>query len=206
MIAKIATNFARYRDGDLADKAQHILNCMNDNAAYPTPVPDLTDVQLLVTQYTTALANLGNTGKQGTLIKDQFRESLEELLNTLALYVQSTGGSNIVVLQSSGYDLQKGKGGPIGVLAKPANIKVVPGPVPGSIKFSLDTIVGANTYLYQYAETPVNGNTIWQSDYSSKSSYVIDDLTSGKEYAFRVCGIGTDPTLVFSDVITTYVL
>ena len=206
MIAKVATSFGRYSDGGLAEKAQHIINSMDGNAAYPTPVPAITDIQSLVDSYVTALANLGNTGKQGTLIKDQFRESLEELLNTLALYVQATGGSNIATLQSSGYDLQKGKGGPIGVLAKPANIKVVPGPVPGSIKFSLDTIVGANTYLYQYAETPVNGNTIWQSVYSSKSSYVIDDLTSGKEYAFRVCGIGTDPTLVFSDVITTYVL
>jgi hypothetical protein len=34
----------------------------------------------------------------------------------------------------------------------------------------------------------------------------IDGLTSGKEYAFRVCGIGTNPIMVFTDVITAYVL
>src|SRR5689334_2230433 len=128
MIAKVATSFGRYSDGGLAEKAQHIINSMDGNAAYPTPVPAITDIQSLVDSYVTALANLGNTGKQGTLIKDQFRESLEELLNTLALYVQATGGSNIATLQSSGYDLQKGKSGPIGVLAKPTNFGIEPGP------------------------------------------------------------------------------
>jgi len=206
MIAKVATSFGRYSDGSLAEKAQHIINSMDGNAAYPTPVPAITDIQSLVDSYVTALANLGNTGKQGTLIKDQFRESLEELLNTLALYVQATGGSNIVTLQSSGYDLQKGKSGPIGVLAKPTNFGIEPGPTSGSVKGSLDAIDGANTYLFQYAEAPVNSSTIWQNVYSSKSSHIITGLTSGKEYAFRVCGIGTNPTLVFSDVITTYVL
>jgi hypothetical protein len=206
MIAKVATSFGRYSDGGLAEKAQHIINSMDGNAAYPTPVPAITDIQSLVDSYVTALANLGNTGKQGTLIKDQFRESLEELLNTLALYVQTIGGSDILVLQSSGYDLQKGKGAPVGILPKPSNFRTEPGPTPGSVKGFLDAIDGANTYLFQYAETPVNGSTVWQNVYSSKSSHIITGLTSGKEYSFRVCGIGTNPTLVFSDVITTYVL
>ena len=206
MLAKIATGFGRYTDGDLAEKAQHIINSMQNNPSYPAPVPVLTSVQELLDSYNDALADLGKTGKQGTLIKNQLRESLEDLLDTLALYVQSTGGSDIVILQSSGYDLQKGRGAPIGILPKPENFKIEPGPTTGSVKASLDAIAGANTYLFQYAEAPVNGNTVLQNVYSSKSSHIINGLTSGKEYAFRVCGIGTNPVQVYSDVITSFVL
>lgn len=206
MIAKIATGFGRYTDSELAEKAQHIVNSLTGNAAYPTPAPTLATVQSAVDLFTTALANQASMGKQGTLIKNQRRQELEQLLNTLALYVQTQGGSDMVTLQSSGYDLQKGKGTPIGILPKPSNVKVEPGPNPGSVKISLDAIEGANTYLYQYSDTPANGTTVWQNVYGSKSTYLIDSLNSGKQYAFRVCGIGTDPTLVYSDVISSYVL
>lgn len=205
MIAKIATSFSRYTDSGIAEKAQHIINSMTTNAHYPTPAPSLESVQAAVDSFTDSLANMG-TGRQATLIKNQLREALEELLYTLALYVQTTGGSDTVVLQSSGYDLQKGRGAPIGILPKPSNFKIVPGPVPGSVKASLDAIDGANSYLYQYSDTPANGSTVWQNVFSSKSRELISELTSGKEYAFRVCGIGTDPTLAYSDVISSYVL
>jgi len=206
MIPKLRTNFSRYTDSGVAEKTQRIIDSMNDNPNYPAPVPALTDVQSLVDSYNNALANLGRTGQQGTLIKNQLRDSLEELLRTLALYVQVQGGSNLAILQSSGYDLQKGRGGPIGILPKPSDFKVIPGPVPGSAKPSFEPIDGANTYLFQYADASVTDSTVWQSEYSGKSSHIIEGLTSGNRYAFRVCGIGTDPTRVFSDVIISFVL
>src|SRR5689334_15925774 len=126
MIPKISTSFGRYSEGDLAEKAQHIINSITGNAAYPTPAPTLATVQTALDLFNTALANQGTMGKQGTLIKNQRRAELEQLLNTLALYVQTQGGSDMVVLQSSGYDLQKGRGAPIGILPKPTNFKIVP--------------------------------------------------------------------------------
>jgi hypothetical protein len=207
MIAKIATSFSSYTDSGIAEKAQHIVNSLTGNVAYPAPVPALTDVQTAITSFTESLANLGTNGKQGTLLKNQLRDTLQQLLNSLALYVQATGGSDIVVLQGSGYDLQKGKGSPIGILPKPSNFKVVPGPVAGSVKVSFDAIPGANTYLFQYAEVVANGDSYaWKNVYSGKSSSLIEGLTSGTQYAFRVCAIGTDPTLVYSDVISTFVI
>src|SRR3954453_20521100 len=115
---KIATGFARYTDNNLAEKAQHIVNSLTGNAAYPAPNPELPDVQAAIDLFTTALANQANTGKQGTLVKNQRRDVLEQLLSDLALYVQTLGGNDAVKLQSSGYDLQKGKGAPIGILPK----------------------------------------------------------------------------------------
>src|SRR3954470_7262073 len=144
MIPKLRTNFSRYTDSGVAEKTQRIIDSMNDNPNYPAPVPALTDVQSLVDSYISALANLGKTGRQGTIIKNQLRESLEELLRTLALYVQVVGGNNLAILESSGYSLQTGKGGPIGILPKPSDFQVNPGPVPGSAKPSFDPIEGAN--------------------------------------------------------------
>ncbi len=206
MAIKIATNFSRYTDNSLAEKAQHIVNSLTGNTAYPTPEPTLATVQTAIDSFTTALANQANMGKQGTLVKNQQRDALEQLLNQLGLYVQTQGGNDAVTLQSSGYDLQKGKGAPIGILPKPSDLKIVPGPNPGTMKVSFAAIDGANTYLFQYTDIPANGGTVWQSLYSGKSTYLIDGLISGKQYTFRVCGIGTDPTLVYSDAITSFVL
>ncbi len=206
MNPKISTSFGKYADADLATKAQHIVTSLTGNAAYPTPVPALTAVQTATDNFTTALANMGDGGKQTTLIKNQARQTLEQLLNQLALYVQMQGGSNAITLQSSGYDLQKGHTTPVGILSKPGNVKIVPGPVPGSVKVSFDAIYGANTYLFQYAETPVTDATVWEDLYDGKCTKIISELTSGKQYAFTVAGIGTDPTIVYSDVITSFVL
>lgn len=81
-----------------------------------------------------------------------------------------------------------------------------PGPVPGSVKVSFKAIAGANTYLFQYSDAPANGSTVWQNAYSGKSRHILEGLTSGQQYAFRACAIGADPTLVYSDVISSFVL
>ncbi|MGN6618723.1 MAG: fibronectin type III domain-containing protein [Ilyomonas sp.] len=206
MIPKVATGFGSYKDDSFLQKSQHIDLSMTGNLAYATPDPPLEDIRTAIQNFSDALAAMESNGKEGTLLKNQRRLELEELLETLALYVQKTGGNDMVVLQSSGFTLQKGRGGPIGILSKPADFKVEPGPVPGSVKISFKAIAGANTYLFQYSDAPANGSTVWQNAYSGKSRHILEGLTSGQQYAFRACGIGADPTLVYSDVISSFVL
>lgn len=85
---KVATSFSRYSDSELEQKAQHVLTNLTNNASYASPTPALADVQAALTAFTTALANQPNQGKQGTIVKNQKRELLEDMLAQLALYVQ----------------------------------------------------------------------------------------------------------------------
>jgi len=53
---------------------------------------------------------------------------------------------------------------------------------------------------------PVTEASIWTSINSTKAKLVVSNLTSGVQYAFRVAGIGANPTVVYSDIVTSYVL
>jgi hypothetical protein len=48
--------------------------------------------------------------------------------------------------------------------------------------------------------------TIWTSINSTKAKLIVSNLTGGSCYAFRVAGIGANPTIVNSDIVTSYVL
>jgi len=45
---------------------------------------------------------------------------------------------------------------------------------------------------------PVTEASTWTSNNSNKAKPVISNLTGGMQYAFRVAGIGTNPTVVYS--------
>lgn len=53
---------------------------------------------------------------------------------------------------------------------------------------------------------PLSEETKWDHHLASASSVNIANLKSGKQYAFRVTAIGSDPNRVYSDVVTSFVL
>lgn len=199
---KIVTGFLRLPQTKLLQKAQMILQCMTGNANFPTPTPDLATLQDAINAFSAALAN--PLSKVNTALKNQLRAVLIALLNQLALYVQMNCNNDETIAMSSGYSLNKSKQ-PVGVLAKASNFKAVP-LHNCMIKLSNDKIFGADSYSYEYTAAPVADASVWTIVNSTKAKTVIENLTSGKCYAFRVAGIGANPTIIYSDVVASYVL
>lgn len=199
---KVVTSFSRFPQTKLLQKAQMILQCMTGNANFPTPTPDLTSLGTAIGDFSQALAN--PISKANTALKNQLRAVLIALLNQLALYVQMNCNNDETVALSSGYTLSKTKQ-PFGVLAKASNFKALP-LHNCMIKLSNKKIDGADSYSYEYTPAPVVDTSIWTIVNSTKASTVISNLNSGSQYAFRVAGIGANPTMIYSDVITSYVL
>ena len=186
----------------LLQKAQMILQCMTGNVNFPTPAPDLETLGNAINAYAQVLAN--PLSKANTALKNQLRAALIALLNQLALYVQMNGNNDETILLSSGYSLGKTKQ-PVGVLPKASNFKAVP-LHNCMIKLSNQKIDGADSYSYEYTPAPVIDNTVWTIVNSTKARTIISNLTSGSCYAFRVAGIGANPTIIYSNVVTSYVL
>jgi hypothetical protein len=201
---KIIISFNKLRDDDLDTKSQVILNSMAGNVNFTTPIPALADVIAARTAYVNALTATKTGNKQQTALKNETRKTLEEQLRLLALYVQATCKNNEVIALSSGFDIQKSSKS-VGVLAKPTNFKVQDGPAVGSCLLSSDKITGAKTYTFEYTPTPITAASTWVSRHGTAKNIVIDELESGKQYAFRMAGVSTDPTLVYSDVLMRYV-
>jgi hypothetical protein len=203
-MARIRTNVSNLSDAELAVKANFILKCLEGNTYFPNPIPTLAEVKAGLDDFTAALANRG-TGKEQTIIKNKARATLLSLLTDLALNVQLSSKGDELALESSGFDVITRRSA-VGVLPKPVNFIAKPTELPGSIKLSMKTIDGAKAYMYEYTPMPVTDDSQWLSTLASRASVTINDLISGSQYSFRAVGIGADPTLVYSDNISSYVL
>lgn len=198
---KVATGFTRYTDNALLIKSQTISASMADNPIYITPVPALIIVGEAIAAFN---GNLSATpSKENTQDKKQNRLVLIEMLNRLALYVTTTGES-LADYESSGFSLTSVPQ-PVGVLAKAQNFTVKPFQA-GSVNLSLNKIEGADSYCFQYAQVVAGGPLAWESVQSTKTRITISGLSSGTQYAFRVYGIGSNPTIVYSDQVNSFIL
>ncbi|ANI88698.1 hypothetical protein A9P82_04990 [Arachidicoccus ginsenosidimutans] len=198
---KVIISFSRVTDSDLAVQAQHIVDSLTDNAAFPTPAPALADVQSALTDYETALAQAATGGKQLTAVKNQKRETLETLLSQLGLYVQLHSNNDAAVALSSGFTLAKTPA-PVGMLSKSENLKAVPG-ITGEILLSVYAVPHAAGYIWQYK---LAGADAWMEIHTTKAKTAVEGLTSGQQYSFRVTALGTNPAQNWSDEVKSFVL
>ena len=198
---RIATGFTRYTENGLLIKSQTITTNMTGNPVYTTPVPTLTDVAEITALYNNSLS--ATPSKENTQEKKQNRLQLIDLLNRLALYVTTTGES-LAEWESSGFSLTSIPQ-PVGVLAKAQNFTVKPFQA-GSVNLSLNKIEGADSYCFQYTQVVAGQPLVWESIQSTKSRITVSGLLSGTQYAFRVYGIGSNPTIVYSDQVNSFVL
>jgi hypothetical protein len=200
---KVLIGFSKIADDELDTKAAKIILDMTGNTNYPTPVPDLPTVQAALNVYEDSLVSAKNGGPEKTAIKDKKRLELELLLKQLGTYVQLNCKNDLSILLSSGFDANK-PNTPIGMLAKPENVKVENGPNQGTMKVSTDKINGAQSYRFEYALTPLSPTVGWVVNVGTARTFLMEGMASGKEYAFRVAGVGADPTIVYSDVVMKF--
>jgi len=198
---KILTSFSRYRDAELDQKANFIIDSMTDNTHFPEPVPAIDDVRTANQEYIAARSAAETGDKEAIAFKNQKREALEYLLHKLGLYVEATANDDEAILLSSGYSLKK-ESEPIGILPKPQNFSVSATEA-GMVTLHLKSIHGADSYQYEYR---VIGDLQWIVQVDTKSSLLLTGLQSGGAYEFRVAGIGAAPERVYSDVLKSFVL
>jgi hypothetical protein len=205
--SKVSKDFSngKYSDAGLSSKANYIVDQMTDNPAFATPTPPLKDVTDANNEYISALGKVEYGSKADTVIKNNLRAALIVLLKLLADYVQTTSNGDEAIILSSGFDVNK-KPATVGELDKPTGFSVKPGNNKGSMMMSCYAVNNANFYEFEYMELPVTPNSVWIQKTTTKSKLMIDGLISGKQYNFRVTAAGSDPSRVWSDEISSYVL
>ena len=198
---KVLVDFHHYRDAELDQKANFIISSMTGNAAFPDPVPDIVSITTANQEYITARRDAETGDHEKVAVKNQKRKALEDLLGKLGLYVEANGNNDEAILISSGFSLKKERE-PVGILPKPTGFSVH-ATEKGMIQLDLNAIKGAESYLYEYRSL---GEANWTVRISTKSDLLLTGLESGKQYEFRVAGIGANPERVYSDVLQSYVL
>lgn len=117
---------------------------------------------------------------------------------------QVSEGDEAIIL-SSGFDVNK-KPGVIGPLPKASGLSIKAGDNKGPVLLNCKVVAHADFYEFEYTSAPSNAASIWLKQTSTKHRMLIDGLTSGKQYVFRVAGAGSDPSRNWSDEISSFVL
>ena len=198
----ITTGFGKYTLSNLLVKSNSILGSMTGNLSYPDPEPTLGQLTSAISDYSAALALPRSENR--VLQVRVTRSELIQLLNTLALYVKTAAAGDLVVLDSSGYSLDK-LPSTVGVLPKPQNVVVI-SRVATTTDVSWNKIQGASLYSVNYCQGVPTASTTWTIVETSKRRLRIQGLTSGALYTFRIAGLGTNPERVFSDNIAAYTI
>jgi hypothetical protein len=203
----VSKNFStgKFTDEALLTKAQAIHDSMNENVHFPAPDPTLEELQTAISNYRAALVKSKDGSKEETADKNEKRQLLVELLRKLSYYVQVTSDGDETIILSGGFDTNK-QSGTVGVLPKPDNFKVVTGANKGTIELSCDAVDHAAFYEFQYTKAPVTAASVWTMRTATKRKLLIEGLSSGQQYVFRIAAAGSDPNRTWSDEIASYIL
>jgi len=206
-VSKVSVDFStnKYRDEALVVEANNVVEMMTGNSDFPEPSPALTEITTASNVLSNAIAIAKTGSVYDTAVKNEKRKLLESLLKQEATYVQITSSGNEVKILSTGFSVNK-KASTVGSLSAPENIKISAGENSGSLKISWSAIKRASANIINYTEAPVSDSSVWLSKTTTKHNIIIDNLTSGKQYAFKIAGIGSDDSRIWSDVIYSYVM
>jgi len=196
---------SRYADSDLTVKTGHIVEKMTGNINFTEPEPALANVTAANNAFVLSIAKAQNGSKEDTVIKNNCRTVLETILKSEADYVQRISNGDEAIILSSGFDVNR-RPGTVGQLDKPTNLTLMPGNNHGTLWFSCDVVANASFYVIEYTEGPVTADSVWIQTTTTKHKLLIEALTSGKQYFFRVAGGGSDPSRVWSDTVNSFVL
>jgi hypothetical protein len=196
---KINLEFGRYKDTGLLEKARTIIDSLKDNPRFPPPIEYLDGVITATETYNHALAASGN-GQKSTTIKKKTRKDLESKLQQLGRYLQTKCRDDVAAMISTGFTVSKiRESQPLPPKPSGFTVKVV---APGRVKLKCSRIARA-TYNWEWRE--INEKN-WQQKATTKASYTINDLESGKQYIFRVRATASKGTGPYSDELRSWVL
>lgn len=187
-------------DPDLERKAYLIVNAMNGNANFVTPIPAVNVIMQLADEFHDALNDSGEGDRVKIAIKNQKREALIDGLHQWAYYVLLTANGDDAVAQSSGFSLAKTYT-PSPPLTKPEAPVLVSGINPGELVCKGKSIPGAVTYLHQYGTEAMVAADNWQSNPCSKAVCTLTNLQPGTKYFCRIVAVGRKEQLAYSDIV-----
>jgi hypothetical protein len=183
---------------------RQIVQEMKKNGKFNSPSPalaTLTDAAgALEAAYNAAQAARANA-KEHTSIMNKKVNMLETLVMQEASYVQSVSGGDKATIESAGFAVRT-EATRIGQLEAPAHVKVVPGLTDGTVNISWKKVRGARAYNIERAKD--SGRELeWANVFSSsKTRAVVNSMTSGLRYWFRIAAIGAAGQGPWSDAVS----
>jgi len=207
-MSKVRLSLGSLSGEELVASANTVKTAMTGNANFPTPNPTLAAFGTLITTASTGIATY-NTAKAAAETaladRDAALAALRSSFSLLGDYVQNVSGGDAAKIESAGMDVRS-EGAPV-AMTQVLDLAVSEGDNPGSLDAMWKPVRGARSYEVQVNTVNVDVEANWSfRKSSSKSSAVLDGLTSGAKVWVRVRAVGTkDDTGPYSDPATKVV-
>jgi len=159
---------------------------MTGNKNFPTPKVPLADLTAAQTAFETAMAACPQGGTQATVIKNNARDALTDLLRQQAVYVQGIAFDDLAMLLSSGFQANSTSRTQT-ELDTPVVLSVDNGDSTQLMVY-LQPVDNAKSYEVQTS----TGTNQWQhaGTFTSTRNLVVGNLTPGTVYNIRARAVG----------------
>lgn len=173
---------------DKLQRTSEIITAMTGNANFPTPNPDLADVETARAALAAAFQKALDGARTAKADQRTKNDELNELLRPLRDYVNEIAVGDEDIVLSSGFEASKIPA-PIGKMPQVVNLEISSGDGDGSVTLKWKAIYGAKTYQIEISED--NGTTFRPETSTTRSlKNVVEGLTLARYYTFRVAAIG----------------
>lgn len=191
MIVKPSIGFVQTdSDAQFLTDAETIVTAMTNNPTYPSPKPALEAITTAANEFSLAVANAANGGRELTAIKKAKRAALGALLRELASYVAVDCQGEMALLLSSGFPIQKPTRTAAGVLPAPVTPVLSLGARSGELAAVTKPVPNAYVYNWRVA-LATNPTQDLQTLQITAARTVFTGLTPGQVYVVEVNAVGS---------------
>ena len=196
---RVKLEFAGKTNPELAADAKAVKAKLDGDTTFDVLDPEvvaLGNAILVLENADAAYATATQTVEQRLAEMNVARAILEAKISVLGSGVEHIAAGDTTIVLRSGFQPVSAPI-PIGPLGPPQNVEASMSDHEGQIAVKWRRLNGARSYVVEYC---LEGTTVWrQAGLSTKSSFTITGLESGKKYRVRVCGVGAAGTGPYSD-------
>lgn len=191
-MARIRLNLKKLSITDKIAKGQQIVTAMTNNSSFPNPNPPLPDMTSALEGLAQAFAAVQSARSDVTTkvaSQDNAESKVDQMLTQLASYVESVAGKDDALITSIGIETKASRSAPT-LPSIPQALTANAGEHDGEINLAWKAVPNARSYAIEATQDPATASSWIHIGIATSASRVIQNLTSGKRYWFRVAAVG----------------
>ena len=192
MKTNIRLSLDKLKPSDLLTLYRNVEAKMTEHAAsFPTPPVAMPAMVAHAQKLEDAIEAALFGSRQAKLERNVLVDEARDMLRRQADYVRMVAGGDAVVLERSGFPLEKRRT-PVGIPGAPANLEARMTDLRGQVELRWKSVHGARGYQVWMTDQDPATATNWQAiGYTTRVKHLVTDLESFKAYFFCVSAIGT---------------
>lgn len=168
----------------LLERWRIVITKMTGNPNFPTPVPSLADQTIMCDTLEVGIQDADSGDHNKIALRDEIFDDAKDMFRLVVYYVTQIAQGNAEIIRSAGLQVKEGRG-PSHVPAQVQNLKAVYYGV-AKIKLLWRSVGVQPHYNIERTTDPVNGPWTMVGIGTFRTRFVVEDLTPGVEYYFRV--------------------